>query len=117
MDLNIEQQGEALVITFTGNTLDAGNATEFKQILASHIGRNPCLVLNMENLQFVDSTGCGALVSCLRQASSKGGDIKMANVAKPVRVLFDLVRLHRIFEIYDDVAAAAASYSTPGGTA
>ena len=58
------------------------------------------MVLDLSRLRFVDSSGMGAMLSCLRQLSAKGGDLKLCGMSKQVRGLFELVRMHRIFEIY-----------------
>ena len=68
------------------------------------------LVFDMNALRFVDSSGLGALLSCLRQVHSSGGDLKLCEMAKTVRALFELVRMHRIFEIYSSREEALRSY-------
>jgi anti-sigma B factor antagonist len=40
------------------------------------------------------------MLSCLRQLSGKGGDLKLCSMSRQVRALFELVRMHRIFDIY-----------------
>jgi len=62
----------------------------------------PCskVVFDLRELRFVDSSGLGAILSCLRQLNAKGGDLKLCEMTKPVRALFELVRMHKIFDIY-----------------
>jgi anti-sigma B factor antagonist len=62
----------------------------------------PCskVVFDLRQLRFVDSSGLGAILSCLRQLNAKGGDLKLCEMTKPVRALFELVRMHKIFDIY-----------------
>jgi anti-sigma B factor antagonist len=50
------------------------------------------------------------LLSCLRQVNAKGGDLKLCCLTKQVRVIFELVRLHRIFELFDTREAAAKAF-------
>jgi anti-sigma B factor antagonist len=57
------------------------------------------LVLDLSRVQFVDSRGCGAILSCLKHVSEAGGDLKLCQVARAVRMVFELIRLHRICEI------------------
>ena len=60
---------------------------------------NTKLVFDLSRLRFVDSSGLGAFLSCLRHVNAKGGDLKLCGMSKPVRAVFELVRLHRIFDI------------------
>ena len=80
--------------------LDASNAGEFKRDIAPVLQANTKLVLDLSRLRFVDSSGLGAMLSCLRQLSAKSGDLKLCGMSKQVRGLFELVRMHRIFDIY-----------------
>jgi anti-sigma B factor antagonist len=80
------------------------------------------VVFDMSSVNFLDSSGCGALLSCLRQVNTAGGDMKLFGVTKPVRTLFELIRMHRIrtlfelirmhriVEMYDTKEAALASF-------
>jgi anti-sigma B factor antagonist len=57
------------------------------------------LLFDLEKLKFVDSSGLGALLSCLRQVTAVKGELKLCGMAKPVHALFELVRMHRVFDI------------------
>jgi anti-sigma B factor antagonist len=80
--------------------LDASNSGEFKREIAPVLQANTKLVLDLSQFRFVDSSGLGAMLSCLRQLTAKGGDLKLCGMSKQVRALFELVRMHRIFDIY-----------------
>lgn len=79
--------------------LDASNAPEFKRDMAPVLQSNTKLVLDLSRLRFVDSSGLGAVLSCLRQLSARNGDMKLCGMSKQVRDTFELVRMHRIFDI------------------
>jgi anti-sigma B factor antagonist len=53
----------------------------------------------------------GVLVSCLRKMNAKGGDVKLCGMSKQVRTVFELVRMHRIFDIYGTKEEAAHAFS------
>lgn len=92
------------------DVIDAANSAGFKCAIGDKIKENPKLVLDLSKTRFVDSSGCGALLSCLRNATAAGGDLKLCCVQKPVRALFELIRLHHIVELYENNAEAVASY-------
>jgi anti-sigma B factor antagonist len=57
------------------------------------------LVLDLDGVQFVDSRGCGAILSCLKHVSAAGGDLKLCRVTRPVQKIFELIRMNSICEI------------------
>ena len=112
MELTTEQIADITIVVLPGEQLDAGNAKEFKRDIAAVL--EPCskVVFDLRELRFVDSSGLGAILSCQRQLNAKGGDLKLCEMTKPVRALFELVRMHKIFDIYgtkDDALRAIRS--------
>ena len=112
MELSTETIGDVTVVVLPGAQLDAGNAKEFKRDVAPLI--EPCkkVIFDLGELRFVDSSGLGAMLSCLRQLNAKGGDLKLCAMTKPVRALFELVRMHRIFEIHASRSDALRSFGS-----
>ena len=104
--------GNVTVAELDGKALDASNSREFKSVFVPLLHPKAQLVLDLKQVQFVDSTGLGALVSCLRQAHIAAGEIKLCGLNKPVRALFELVRMHRVFEIFNSADEAVRSYLT-----
>jgi anti-sigma B factor antagonist len=78
--------------------------------VATTVGPKAKIILNLGQVQFIDSTGCGAILAFLRQLTPVGGDLKLCEVSKPVRSLFELVRMHRILDIYNTCDEAAKSF-------
>jgi anti-sigma B factor antagonist len=66
--------------------------------------------VDLSHLRFVDSSGLGAMLSCLRQLNATGGDLKLCGMSKAVRAVFELVRMHRIFDIYDTRELAVSAF-------
>jgi anti-sigma B factor antagonist len=112
MSVRIEQLEHVIIAHLDGQTLDASNAKDFKSEIAPSITANARLILDLSNLKFVDSSGLGALLSCLRQLNAAGGDLKLYGMIKPVRALFELVRMHRVFEIFNTREEALRSYGS-----
>jgi anti-sigma B factor antagonist len=101
MEMTVEKLGEVTIVRLPGEQLDASNAKDFKRDVASILSGASKLVFDLSQLHFVDSSGLGAMLSCLRQVNSAGGELKLCGLSKPVRALFELVRMHRIFDICD----------------
>lgn len=103
MRANSTKHGDILVVDFVGKKLDAANAKEFKQIMVPILESANKFIFDMGNLQFIDSSGLGAILSCLRSVSSKQGEIKLCNLSKSARIIIELVSMHKVFEIFNSV--------------
>jgi len=114
MDIPVEILGSVAVAAVPVDELDASNAAEFKRNIAPVLQANSRVVLDLEQLRFVDSSGLGAMLSCLRQLTAKSGDLKLCGLSKQVRALFELVRMHRIFDIYATREEAVSAFQAGG---
>ncbi len=110
MGLSVEQVGDVAFVTVPGKNLDSGNSREFKAAFAEVLGIHRKLAFDMSAIQFVDSSGLGAIVSCLRQVTAAGGDLKLCGLSRPVRALFELVRMHRVFDILNSRDEVVRAY-------
>lgn len=111
MKFDRERIGNVEVIALPVSTLDVTNSPEFKRDIEPFIKENPRTVLDMVNIKFVDSSGCGAILSCLRKARAENGDVRMCNVADQIVELFKLIRLDRIIEVHKTKEAAVNSFN------
>ena len=119
MEMPVENVGEIAVVTLPGDHLDAGNSKDFKEAMNPILEAHQNMVFEMSQLQFVDSSGLVAILSCLRRLNARNGELKLCGMTKQVRVLFELVRMHRIFDIYNTREEALQAYepSLSGGGA
>lgn len=101
-----------LIVEIPGPSLDASNAKDFKNEVGPFLANESKVVFDMQHLGFVDSSGLGSILSCLRQLNASGGDLKLCGMTKPVRTLFELVRMHRIFDIYDGPEQAITAFNS-----
>ncbi len=110
MNLQTIRRGAVGVVHLSGEHLDASNANEFKQHMGPLIERNPKLVLDLSEIRFMDSSGLGAILSCLRRVNAAGGELRLCGMTRPVRALFELVRMDCIFEIFDTEEEAVHAF-------
>ena len=110
MQLQKEKFNDVTVITLNGDLLDAANVSEFKREMNPVLTSEYHVVFDMNQIQFVDSSGVGAILSCLRTLNSQGGDLKICSLTKPVRALFELVRMHKIFDIFNTREEAIVAF-------
>jgi anti-sigma B factor antagonist len=109
--MEIGTVGDVVVIT-VGELFDAVVAPQFKNRIGELVKESHVkFVVDMQNCRLIDSSGCGALVASLRLVEKNKGDIKIARPSPQARDLFELTRLHRILEMFDDLDAAIQSYA------
>lgn len=79
--------------------LNAPVAPVVKDELTSVLEKNHFnLVLNLENIRFIDSTGIGVLISALKTARQNNGSFMLSNVNKEVMGLLSLMKLDKVFD-------------------
>jgi anti-sigma B factor antagonist len=105
------EDNDVLVIELREDNLDASNVREFKDAVQAVMHERTRVVLDMSGVKFVDSSGLGALISCLRQLNARRGDFKLCGMSTTVRALFELMRMHRVFNIHETRQEAVRSYA------
>ncbi len=69
------------------------------------------ILLNFRNVDYIDSSGLGELVSAFTSMRGQGGELKLLNLTKRVRALLQITKLLTIFDIKDDEAISVKSFS------
>lgn len=110
MDLGFEQRGDVAVVNLPRIPLDTAFVREFTETMGTIVGVHRHVVLDMQQLLFVDSSGVGALVNVLSKARKAGGDVKLANVPQQIRGVLEVVRLDKLFASFGSVDDAVAAY-------
>jgi anti-sigma B factor antagonist len=102
-----EKLGDMTVAVVPMEELDASNSAEFKREVAPLLAETRRVVFDLSRLRFVDSSGLGAFISCLRQMRARDGEMKLCGMSNQVRAAFELVRLNQAFDIRSTAAEAA----------
>ena len=101
MKLTTENIGEITAVTVNLDVLDAGNTDAFKQEMFTIFKDHPQVALDMQSIGFIDSSGCGTLLSCLKYLKGMGGKMILYGVRENVRNLFELIRLDKLIDIFE----------------
>ena len=114
MEIREENLDGLMVLKLTGR-LDASNADSLKRLVKERCeeGKNRVCV-DMEGVSFTDSSGIGALVVALKTLTDARGDMCLCALTPEVRSLFELVRLHKLFEIHGTLEDARAWFAHGG---
>lgn len=108
MELNTTHINQVPIVEVSGR-LTADCADQYKKYLANVIAEDNRLVINLENLEYIDSTGLGAMVAILQKNFDNGGEIKIAKLQGKAKIVFDITKAYKIFDIFDTVEEAVAA--------
>lgn len=89
------------------NIIDFYNAPLFKAVINKLIAQDKKSVLiNLEKINHIDSSGIGALITSMKDLEKIGGSLKICGLDKPVKKIFDMTQAVTLFEIFDSEAEA-----------
>jgi anti-sigma B factor antagonist len=108
LDIQLEQRQPFWCVHLSGN-LDALTAPDLKRdvdrLLGS--GTEPRLIFDYSKLEFIDSSGVGAVVSLVKRTHALRGEVRMAGLCGQPQEIFRLLRLDHAFPIYPSAEEAA----------
>jgi anti-sigma B factor antagonist len=99
-----------LVVDCSGRIVFGEESAGLRDTVKKLVSQSPKVVLNLHEVNYVDSGGLGTLVSLYTTARNAGGAVKLARVNRRVGDLLQLTKLVTIFEVFDDEEAAAKSF-------
>ena len=99
-------EGEVLVLEVRDKRVDARNAPDLKEKIAGFVSKgHEWIVLDLKDVEFVDSSGLGAIVSGLKLLGHKG-DLVISGARDNVVALFKLTRMDKVFRLFPSAAEA-----------
>ena len=107
---NRQVDGVSIVDCSGRITLGEGSVTlrdTVRELLSK--GRKKIL-LNLGEVNYIDSSGIGELVSAFTTVRNQGGELKLLNLTKKVHDLLQITKLYTVFDVKDDEAAAVKSF-------
>jgi anti-sigma B factor antagonist len=112
MELIDRSENDVHVLRLSGR-FDSYTAEPVKKWIEANTEAPPAqLVINLEKVAFVDSTGLATLVQGMKRSRQHGGDLLLCRLQPPVRLIFELTRLDRAFEVLPTEEDAVAAFNT-----
>lgn len=103
--------GSVTVVDFSGRiTLGDGSALLRKMLRDLLEQQRTRIVLNLGDVDYIDSSGIGELVSGYTSVKNRGGELKLLNLTKKVHDLLQITKLYTVFEVHSDEHAAVRSF-------
>jgi anti-sigma B factor antagonist len=103
--------GRVTVVDMGGRiTLGEGSALLRKTIRQLLEDQRAFILLNLADVDYIDSSGIGELVSGFTTVRSRGGELKLLHLTKKVHDLLQITKLFTVFEVYSDEHSAIQSF-------
>jgi anti-sigma B factor antagonist len=113
MKVHFDTSGELTMIDVDVDHLDASTSRQFRRDVVAKLPPTARVILDLGRVKFIDSSGCGAILACLRRLDAEGngpGMLKLCGANKPIRALFEMVHLHKLVAIYNTREEARRAY-------
>ena len=104
------------VLSLKGDLVSEIDTAKFKEKIQSLAADKMLrVVVDMSGLDYVNSSGLGTMISALTTMRNAGGDLRMARLGERVENLFVITKLVKVFDTFETVDRAVASYHVKGG--
>src|SRR5580692_4596179 len=101
-----ESEGDAYVVDLSGE-IDVYTSPKVKDAITELIDQGHYnLVINLEKVRYIDSTGLGVLIGGLKRVREHGGSVNLVCTNPQIKKIFDITGLVKIFGIFDDEQSA-----------
>lgn len=102
-----ESRRDGNLIIAPSGRIDTTTSPIFDRHLSSVIDRGDTqIVIDLENLEYISSTGLSAFISAAKKVKAAGGRIALASLNKRIRLVFEMSGFLRLFPVFADVDAA-----------
>ena len=105
MAWNITEEGKLIKVAFEGR-LVAAVAPNLREELIGRVKEGTSVLFDLSKMAHIDSSGLGVLVQVLQKAKSCGGKVVLAALQPGPKIVFDITKVSRVFEIVPTVADA-----------
>ena len=97
--------GGVTILDLSGRIVLGDGSAVLRDLVSKLISEgNQKILLNLGNVNYIDSSGLGELVAAFTSMRSQGGELKLLNLTKRVRDLLQMTKLYTVFDITDDEA-------------
>ena len=109
--VNFEKRDNIDFVTFSINKINALIADDIKdKIVRLFENANTRVIIDLKGIDYIDSSGFGCFLSLYRAARDNYGIIKFTNAEPQVKILFETLNLHTVFQIFNDTETCIRSF-------
>jgi anti-sigma B factor antagonist len=110
MEFTVQELGQGTAVVRGAGRLNMVSAGQLRELVASTVaGGNPRIVVDLSAVDFIDSSGLGALVNGLKTARQAGGDLRISAPNDQVKLVLQLTNMERVLSSYPTAESAYAN--------
>ena len=111
MDTKVRQVEGVTILDLSGKITLGEASGQLRSAVQEALGNSKKILLNLADVNYIDSAGLGELVSAYITVKNAGGELKLLNLTKKVRDLLVITKLVTVFDVKDDEQEAVKSFS------
>jgi anti-sigma B factor antagonist len=116
MRVSTRQVNDVTIVDLSGRLTLGEGTSVLRDTVKDLVARGQKkIVLNLGELNYIDSSGIGELVAAFTSVRNQGGELKLLNLTKKVHDVLQITKLYTVFDVLDDEAGAIAAFSSPSG--
>lgn len=111
MKITTRQVDGVTILDLSGRITLGEGSVQLRDAVRDLLSKGSKLILlNLADVNYIDSSGIGELVSAYTTARNQGGELKLLNLTKKVHDLLQITKLYTVFDVKDDEASAISSF-------
>jgi len=112
MKVTTRQVDGVTILDLSGRITLGEGSVQLRDAIRDLLAKGSKLILlNLADVNYIDSSGIGELVSAYTTVRNQGGELKLLNLTKKVHDLLQITKLYTVFDVKDDEASAISSFS------
>ena len=112
MKASTRQQQEITIVDLSGQIKLGEGSSVLREIVKDLLGKGQKkILLNLADINYIDSSGVGELVSAFTSVRNQGGELKLLHLTKKVHDVLQTTKLYTVFDVKDNEAAAISAFS------
>jgi anti-sigma B factor antagonist len=116
MKVSSRQVNDVTIVDWSGPIKLGEGSSLLRDTVKDLLGKGQKkILLNLGDVNYIDSSGIGELVSAFTSVRSQGGEVKLLHLTKRVHDLMQITKLNTVFHVMDDETEAIAAFSSPSG--
>ena len=112
MKVATRQVNDVAIVDLSGQIKLGEGSSVLRDTVKDLLGKGQTkILLNLGNINYIDSSGIGELVTAFTSVRKQGGELKLLHLTKKVHDLLQITKLYTVFHVLDDEAGAIAAFN------
>jgi anti-sigma B factor antagonist len=112
MKASTRQQQDITIVDLSGQIKLGEGSSVLRETVKDLLGKGrKKILLNLADINYIDSSGVGELVSAFTSVRNQGGELKLLHLTKKVHDILQITKLYTVFDVRDNEAAAISAFS------